>query len=147
VPDLAGDARATLRAAAEVFVPGTPDDPTPGAADVGAERFIAHYLDFVLPGLADGVPALLDGTAAAMFDGRRFAALAVGERARVLDAVSEHEVAELREIPALLGLLTVAAVYGEWTGTNDDGALVRQPLGWALTGSDGPVRARPRLMR
>ena len=42
----------TLRAAAEVFVPGPPHDPTPGAADVHAELFISHYLDFLIPGLA-----------------------------------------------------------------------------------------------
>ena len=50
----------TLRAAAEVFVPGPPHDPTPGAADVHAELFISHYLDFLIPGLAQGLPDLLN---------------------------------------------------------------------------------------
>lgn len=144
--DLPPDAARTLRAAAEVFVPGPPHDPTPGAADVEADRFIAHYLDFVLPGLAAGVPELLDGLARER-TGRAFADATLEERAAVLDALEGHEIEQLRELPALIGLLTVAAVYGEWTGQDADGALVREPLGWRLAGFDGPVRARPHLMR
>lgn len=144
---LAPDAAATLRAAAEVFVPGSNTDATPGASDVAAELFISHYLDFLLPGLAAGVPALLDEVAAQHFEGRPFAGLDMAARERVLDLLAVHEVEQLREIPQVLGILSLAAVYGEWTGQDADGRLVRRPLGWQLAGFDGPVRARPGLMR
>lgn len=146
MPELSREAAATLRAAAEVFVPGPPHDATPGAPDVSAERFIAHYLDLAMPGLAAGVPVLLDQLAASMFGGPPFRDLGIDERAKVLDALSEHEVEQLRELPVVLGLLTVGAVYGEWTGTNEAGELIGTPLGWALTGFAGPVRARPDLL-
>ena len=141
------DAARTLRAAAEFFVPGAPHDPTPGAGDVEADLFVSHYLDFVLPGLARGVPELLDNLARGRFEGRAFADLSLGERGEVLDVLEHHEVEQLREIPTLLGFLAVAAVYGEWTGQDADGALVRRPLGWQLTGFDGPSRGRPRAQR
>jgi hypothetical protein len=144
---LSPEAAETLCAVAEVFVPGPPHDPTPGAADVEADRFLSHYLDFLLPGLASGLPNLLDGLAGQHFDGRRFAALAVEEREAVLDRLAEHEVEQLRILPDLLGLLSIAAVYGEWTGQDADGNLVRTPLGWQLTGFEGPVRGRPKLLR
>jgi len=137
---------ATLRAAAEVFVPGSDADETPGAPDVAAELFIAHYLEFMLPGLAAGVPSLLDETAGAMFDGRRFRALTLAEREAVLDTIAGHEVEQLRDIPTALGILTVGAVYGEWTGQDAEGLLIRTPLGWQLARFDGPQRARPRMM-
>jgi len=141
------EAAAILRAAAEVFVPGGEHDATPGAGDVAGELFIAHYLDFVMPGLAAGVPSLLTETAAQLFDGRAFVALTMREREQVLDALATHEVEQLREIPQALGILAVAAVYGEWSGQDAGGAMVRTPLGWQLTGFDGPVRARPELMQ
>ena len=141
------DPARTLRAVAEFFVPGSNTDPTPGAEDVEADLFLSHYLDFVLPGLASGVPELLDGLAAERFGGRAFADLSLPERGEVLDALEHHQVDQLRELPALLGLLSVAAVYGEWTGQDADGALVRRPLGWRLTGFEGPSRARPSVMR
>jgi hypothetical protein len=136
----------TLRAAAEVFVPGPPHDATPGAADVEAERFIAHYLDLLIPGLSRGATDLLDELAAQEFGGRAFAALSPDERGVVLDRLGDHEVAQLRELPAVLGLLSIAAVYGEWTGTDEEGRLSSVPLGWELTGFDGPTRARPTLL-
>jgi hypothetical protein len=137
----------TLRAAAEVFVPGSNTDPTLGAPDVAAELFISHYLDMVLPGLASGVPVLLDGLAGELLEGRAFADLTLAEREVVLDALARHDVEQLREIPNVLGLLSVAAVYGEWTGQDAEGQVVRTPLGWQLTGFDGPSRGRPHLMR
>lgn len=140
------DVAETLRAAAEVFVPGPPHDPTPGAPDVEAERFVAHYLEYLLPGLAAAAASLLDTIAAERFEGSPFAALGLEERTVVLDALGTHDVEQLRELPALLGLLSVAAVYGEWTGTDEAGALVRTPLGWELTGFDGPSRGRTHLL-
>lgn len=137
----------TLRAAAEVFVPGSDRDPTPGAPDVSAELFISHYLDFLLPGLASGVPTLLDGTAGERFDGRAFADLDLAEREVVLDALATHDVEQLREIPAVLALLSIAAVYGEWTGQDSEGRVFRTPLGWQLTGFEGPSRGRRHLLR
>ena len=75
----------TIRAAAEVFVPGSPHDPTPGAADVHAELFISHYLDFLIPGLATGLPDLLNELSATTFDGRTFVDLSLDERLTILD--------------------------------------------------------------
>jgi hypothetical protein len=144
---LSESAARTLRAAAEVFVPGAPNDATIGAPEVHAELFISHYLDYLLPGLASGVPTLLDGLAAELFDGRAFAELDLSQREDVFDALARHDVEQLREIPGLLGLLSVSAVYGEWTGQDEEGRLVRAPVGWSLTGFDGPSRGRPHLMR
>jgi hypothetical protein len=140
------DAARTLRAAADVFVPGSPDDPTPGASDVSAELFVEHYLDFMVPGLASGLPALLDGLAAERFGGARFADLTRGDREVVFDMLAQHEVEQLRDVPGLLGLLSIAAIYGEWTGQDADGRVVRTPVGWKLTGFDGPSRGRPELL-
>lgn len=137
------EAAAALRAAAEVFVPGPPHDPTPGAADIEADRFIAHYLEHLMPGLARAVTDLLDQAAG----DRPFASLPLDERAAVLDRMTEHEVEQMRELPSVLGVLAVAAVYGEWTGQDAEGRLVRTPLGWELTGFAGPTRARPSLLR
>ena len=138
------DSRAarTIRAAAEVFVPGPPEDPSAGAASVEADRFVSHYL-----ATPESVAGALNAAAALMFDGREFWELDLGERARVLDELASAEDAEKREIPTLLGLLSVAAVYGEWTGQDAEGSLTRSPLGWQRTGFGGPSRARTRLLR
>lgn len=140
-------ARATLRAAAEVVVPGLVDDPTPGAGDVEAERFVAHYLAYLIPGLDEGVVTLLDGIASERFGGRAFVACSLEERREALEALEAHEVEALRDLPSLIGALAVAAVYGEWTGLDADGRLARRPIGWDLTGFDGPSRGRGRLLR
>lgn len=145
--DLTPHAAATLRAAAAVFVPGSDLDPTPGAPDVAAELFIGHYLEFMLPGLAEGVPSLLDEIAGGRFDGRSFVDLGLDEREAVLDALAEHEVEQLRDVPQALGILSIASVYGEWTGQDAEGNLVRTPLGWQLARFGGPTRARPTMMR
>jgi len=137
----------TLRAAAEVYVPGPPHDPTPGAADVHAELFISHYLDFLLPGLAQGLPDLLDELATTSYEGRSIVELELEERATNLDELTTHDVEQLRELPLVLGLLSIAAVYGEWTGQDADGVLMRRPLGWQLSGFDGPSRGRRKLLR
>jgi len=144
---VAADAARTLRAAAEVFVPGPPHDATPGAADVEAERFIVHYLDYMIPGLSAGVPDLLDGLAAERFGDTPFADLGLDERRAVLAALESHEVEQLRELPTVIGLLAIAAVYSEWTGQDAQGGLTRRPLGWRLSGFDGPSRGRRGLLR
>lgn len=136
-------AAATLRAAAEVFVPGPPHDETPGAADASAELFIEHYLEFLLPGLASVVPQLLDDRSGE----RAFKELPIDERGGVLAALAEDPIPQLRELSAVLGALSVAAVYGEWTGQDANGTLVRAPLGWEMTGFTGPSRGRPHLLR
>lgn len=137
----------TLRAAADVFVPSPPDDPTPGAADVEADRFIAHYLESILPGLAEQVALVLDDRATRLAGATvRFADATADERAAVLDSFDRDESIELRQVPQLLGSLTLGAVYGAWTGQDAAGALVRQPLGWRLTGFGGPSRGRPNLL-
>jgi hypothetical protein len=137
----------TLRAAAEVFVPGPPHDPTPGAADVHAELFISHYLDFLIPGLAQGLPDLLNELSATTFEGRSFIDLSLEERTQIFDLLSVHDVEQLRELPLVIGVLSMAAVYGEWTGQDAEGALTRRPLGWQLAGFDGPTRGRRKLLR
>jgi hypothetical protein len=136
----------TLRAAAEVFVPGHPDDPTPGANDVHAELFVSHYLDYLIPGLATGLPDLLNEMSATTFEGKPFVDLTLDERLQIIDQLSEHDVEQLRELPLVLGLLSIAAVYGEWTGQDADGNMTRRPLGWQLTGFDGPSRGRRKLL-
>lgn len=141
------EAAATLLAAAEVFVPGLAHDSAPGAPEIAADRFLSHYLELVMPGLADGVSSLLDHLAAEAHEGRRFVDLSLEERARVLDGVRTHEIADLRRLPDLLAALTLAAVYGEWTGQDEEGRLVRRPLGWDLTGFPGPTDGDPSLLR
>jgi hypothetical protein len=142
-----GENALTIRAAAEVFVPGSPHDPTPGASDVHAELFVSHYLDFLIPGLSSGLPDLLNEMSATTFEGRAFVDLSLEERLTILDQLSTHDVEQLREIPLVLGLLSIASVYGEWTGQDADGNLARKPLGWQLTGFDGPSRGRRKLLR
>lgn len=123
-------------------MPGPPEDSSAGAANVEADRFVSHYL-----ASPESVAGALDEAAASMFDGREFCDLDLGERARVLDDLASAEDAGDREIPALLGVLSVAAVYGEWTGQDSVGNLTRLPLGWQGTGFGGPTRARTRFLR
>lgn len=142
-----GDAARTLRALAETLVPGPPHDATLGAPDIEAERFVAHYLEVVIPGLSEGVATILDGLAAEVRGGAPFADLSLDERAAVLERLSAHEVADLRELADLLMSLAIAAVYGEWSGQDESGRLVDRPLGWDLTGWPGPSDGYPALMR
>jgi hypothetical protein len=128
----------TLRALAETVVPGPPEDSTPGAGSVEAERFLERYLDAALPGLAASVCAMLDQMAADRRRGATFATLHRGDRAAILDRLWEHPMEELRDLAVMLSMLSIAAVYSEWSGTDDDGRLVRRPLGWELTGFPGP---------
>lgn len=141
------DAAATLRAAAEVFVPGLESGDTAGAPEVAAERFLVHYLDIVVPGLSQGAADLLDSMAAQASAGQRFADLDLAAREKVLETLRSHDIADLRALPDLIAVLTYAAVYGEWTGQDERGALVRRPLGWDLTGFPGPSDADPYLLR
>ena len=140
-------ADATLRALAETVVPGPPHDESFGAAEIEAERFIAHYLDSLIPGLADGVVTILDGLAAERRPDTAFASLSLDERAAVLRRLTSHEVQDLRELGDLLLALSLAAVYGEWSGLDEHGALTREPLGWELTGWPGPAEGYPALLR
>jgi gluconate 2-dehydrogenase subunit 3-like protein len=146
VPEEEDGQALTLRAAAEVFVPGPPDDPTAGAVEVRAELFISHYLEFILPGLAGAIPELLDRLAADHHEGRAFKDLTLEDREHVLDLMSNHEIEDLREIPSLLAFLTIAAIYGEWSGQDAEGNLIRPPIGWRYTGFEGPSRGRPGLL-
>src|SRR5258708_32737198 len=120
----------TLRAAAEVFVPGPPHDPTPGAADVHAELFISHYLDFLIPGLAQGLPDLLNELSATTYEGRSFVDLSLEERTQVFDLLATHDVEQLRELPLVIGLLSMAARAAERSRPDAAGALTRRPPGW-----------------
>lgn len=136
----------TLRALAETVVPGPPDDPTPGAGSIEAERFIGHYLDLVEPGLAARACTMLDRMAGDRRHGATFTALHRGERAAVLDALWEHPAEEMRDLAILLTRVSIAAVYSEWSGTDRSGRLVRRPLGWELTGFPGPRQGAPGLL-
>jgi Gluconate 2-dehydrogenase subunit 3 len=142
-----GAADETLRALAEAVVPGPPHDDSFGAAEIEAERFIAHYLDALIPGLSEGVGTILDGMATELRAETSFAQLSLEERGAVLQRLTQHEVADLRELGDLLMALSLAAVYGEWSGLDEHGALTREPLGWELTGWPGPAEGYPQLLR
>jgi gluconate 2-dehydrogenase subunit 3-like protein len=137
----------TLRALAEAVIPGPPHDDTFGAAEIEAERFIAHYLETLIPGLAEGVETILDGLAAQRVPDAAFADLSLEDRASVLESLATHDVADLRDLGDLLIVLSIAAVYGEWSGLDADGELTRSPLGWDLTGWPGPVDGVRPLLR
>ena len=137
----------TLRAVAETVVPGPPRDEAFGAPEIEAELFLAHYLETLIPGLSEGVVTLLDGLAAEAVPDKTFADLSLGERAGVLQRLASHEVDDLRELGDLLIVLSVAAVYGEWSGLDSNGELTRVPLGWELTGWPGPSEGERSLLR
>jgi hypothetical protein len=137
----------TLRALAETVVPGPPHDDTLGAAEIQAEGFIAHYLESVIPGLSEGVTTILDGMATETREGAAFAQLSLEERAAVLRRLCEHEMQDLRELGDLLLALSLASVYGEWSGLDANGELTRAPLGWELTRWPGPADGYPSLLR
>jgi hypothetical protein len=140
-------AEETLRALAETVVPGPPHDETLGAAEIEAERFIAHYLESVIPGLTEGVVTILDGMATELKEGKSFVQLSIEERAGVLKKLCAHEVQDLRDLGDLLLVLSVASVYSEWSGLDEMGELTRAPLGWELTGWPGPTDGYSSLMR
>jgi hypothetical protein len=142
-----GAADATLRALAEAVVPGPPHDVSFGGAEIEAERFIAHYLEAVIPGLSEGVVTILDGLATELRSGVSFLELSLEDRGVALRRLCEHEVQDLRELGDLLMALSLAAVYGEWSGLDEHGTLTRQPLGWELTGWPGPAEGYPSLLR
>jgi hypothetical protein len=138
---------ATLRAVAETVVPGPPHDDTLGAAEIEAERFIAHYLESLIPGLADGVATILDGLAAEVRVDASFTSLSIDERTVVLQRLCKHDLPDLRDLGDLLLALSLASVYGEWSGLDADGELSRTPLGWELTGWPGPPEGYRALLR
>jgi gluconate 2-dehydrogenase subunit 3-like protein len=137
----------TLRALAETVVPGQPNDPTQGAPEIGAEGFIQHYLESVIPGLSEGVATILDGIATELREGSAFVDLTLDERGAVIQRLTQHEVPDIRDLGDLLLALTLGAVYGEWSGLDADGELTRAPLGWELTGWPGPAEGYRSLMR
>ncbi|MCA1833993.1 MAG: gluconate 2-dehydrogenase subunit 3 family protein [Actinomycetota bacterium] len=137
----------TLRALADTVVPGPPDDPSPGAAAIEAEHFLVHYLEFVEPGLTERVCALLDRLASDRRIDVGFASLARGDRESILREMAEHDLQERRDIASLLTALSIAAVYGEWSGQDAEGNVVRRPLGWELSGWTGPRPGVRSLMR
>lgn len=141
------EADRTLRAVSETIIPGPPGDEAFGASEIEAERFLAHYLESVIPGLSEGVATILDGMAAERKEGSTFADLSFGDRASVLQALASHEVADLRDLGDLLIVLSLAAVYGEWSGLDSNGELTRVPLGWELTGWPGPSEGERSLLR
>jgi hypothetical protein len=137
----------TLRALAETVVPGPPHDDTLGAPDINAEGFIGHYLESVIPGLSEGVATILDGMATEQHEGATFVDLSLDEREIVVTKLCTHEVADLRDLGDLLLALSLGAVYGEWSGLDENGELTRAPLGWELTGWPGPADGYPALLR
>lgn len=139
--------RETLRALVEAIVPGPPEDDTIGAADVGAGQFVAHYLDFLMPGLGEALPSLLDAQASEVRPGAAFVGLDREDRRLVLRRLSESEVPEMRQLGDLLVVLTLGAFFGEWTGQDEAGRVVRRPVGWDLTGWPGPVPGARSLLR
>jgi hypothetical protein len=137
----------TLRAVAETVVPGPPGDEAFGAPEIEAERFLAHYLETLIPGLSEGVVTIIDGMAAEKKEGSTFADLSLEDRASILEELASHEIADLRDLGDLLIVLSIAAVYGEWSGLDSEGELTRVPLGWELTGWPGPSEGERSLLR
>lgn len=137
----------TLRALAEAIIPGVDVDETVGAAEIQAEAFLAHYLEFLQPGMTEALPVLLDGLAAEARPDTSFIDLNPDERLAVLRRLGEHDVPELRDLADILIALTLAAFYGEWSGQDSEGALVARPVGWELVGFPGPVDGYPDLLR
>ncbi len=100
-----------------------------------------------MPGLSGTVATLLDDLAAERKPGSSFIALQRADRESIFHAMSGHEAAPMRDLATLLAGLALAAVYGEWSGQDADGRVVRTPLGWELTGFRGPRRGVRSLLR
>lgn len=116
----------TLRAFCEIVCPGLSTDATAGAPDVAAERYVAHYL---APATLERVVEHLDRGDKAFIELRGGERLERIERVR-LDAGARHDL-------DAAAALTLLAVYGSWSGRDAQGAFVRPPLGWQLTGFAG----------
>lgn len=120
-------AMAVLSAVCAAVVPGFSTDATPGASEIGAQGFVAHHLGGRLQAFSDAVleaePEFVSLEPLAQTEAVR----------RMLDRVEGMR--------AVVGL-TVGAVYGSWSGTDDEAKLVRAPLGWELASYDGPVLGR-----
>jgi hypothetical protein len=100
-----------------------------------------------MPGLSGTVATLLDDLASARKPGASYVSLTRDDREAIYEQMSKHESAEMRDLASLLGALVIAAVYGEWSGQDADGRVVRRPLGWELTGFRGPRRGVPTLLK
>jgi hypothetical protein len=121
------DSADALRAFAAAVVPGLDVDATPGASDIGADRFIVHYLPE--PDLSE-----LDlSTEPLEVGGPPSDPDIAGQLGRKVDASSA-----LREA----SLLAIASVYSSWSGSDGEGNIVSLPLGWSLAAYDGPARGR-----
>lgn len=125
------DPRLVLRALVETILPGR-------AEEVRAERFVHDGLLRVGEDALVGALMALDAYAAAVREGADFVGLDLDERSRVLRTIASDPNADLRQLARLLFSLTVAAVYGEWSGLDDDGRLVRRPTSWDAIGYPGP---------
>lgn len=142
-----GDVDRTLRAVSETIIPGPPGDEAFGAPEIQAEVFLEHYLETLIPGLSESVTTMLDGLAADEVSGKDFADLSTADRVTVLKRLTSHELPDLRDLGDLLIVLSMAAVYGEWSGLDSNGELTRVPLGWELTGWPGPSEGERSLLR
>ncbi|MGH2795103.1 MAG: gluconate 2-dehydrogenase subunit 3 family protein [Actinomycetota bacterium] len=142
-----GDVDRTLRAVSEAIIPGPPGDEAFGAPEIRAEVFLEHYLETLIPGLSEGITTMLDGLAAEEVPGKGFADLSTADRVAVLQRLTSHELPDLRDLGDLLIVLSMAAVYGEWSGLDSNGELTRVPLGWELTGWPGPSEGERSLLR
>jgi hypothetical protein len=122
---------ATLRAFCEIVCPGLASDATPGAPDLAAERYVAHFLE---PGTRTLLADALDG------GDQPFLELDAAARAERIERMRLD--AGLRRLVDGAAAATLLAVYGSWSGEPGTDALARVPLGWDLTGFPGPTRSR-----
>lgn len=123
-------ALATLRAYCAAICPGLEGDATAGAADIAAERYVAHYL----------APATLERILEALDRDGRFVSLRESEQLERIGKL-RFDAGTRRDLDAAAAL-TFLAVYGSWSGRDPDGSLARPPLGWELTGYTGHPRSK-----
>jgi hypothetical protein len=106
----------TLRALVETVLPGSPDDPTPGAVQAGADRLLADVLSRIGADAADGVVGALDGFAGTVREGAAFCDLSPDERSRVLEVLAREQDPLVQGLVRLVFSISVAATYGQWEG-------------------------------
>jgi hypothetical protein len=128
----------TIRAAVEAVIPRTAD--APGAVDIGVHEHVIHQIESYVPGFSDMTAALLDGYAAGVKDGARFADLSIEERVAVFREMSGEEAQDIRDSLDALFVFTVGGMYSEWSARR---AGYARPEAWDRIGFHGPSEGHP----
>lgn len=121
----------TLDALAEAVLPDA-------ALEAGAPGALSEVLSRLGEEAASGVVGVLDGYADGVRSGTAFADLSVDERGAVLRTIASADDPNLQQVVRLSVSLVVAAVYGERSGLDASGRLVRRPASWDRIGYPGP---------